>query len=176
MENLYKEILNYEPFCESEVKDRECMLEALRLGKDLLSRYMLMHFTASAFVVNPSRTKMLVVYHNIYDGLTYPGGHADGESDLLSVAVREVMEESIFAISVLSARSHVKGKEYVPSHIDLDLIYLMEASEEEVLKFRADESSDVRWLPFSEADGREVVDYMRPVNARLIKKLQALGN
>ena len=65
MENLYKEILNYEPFCESEVKDRECMLEALRLGKDLLSRYMLMHFTASAFVVNPSRTKMLVVYHNI---------------------------------------------------------------------------------------------------------------
>ena len=185
MENLYKEILNYDAFWGSGVKDRECMLEALRLGKDLLSRYMLMHFTASAFVVNPSRTKMLVVYHKIYDGLIYPGGHADGESDLLSVAVREVMEEtnvkpkvlqeSIFAISVLSARSHVKGKEYVPSHIDLDLIYLMEASEEEVLKFRLDESSDVRWLPFSEADGREVVDYMRPVNARLIKKLQALG-
>lgn len=69
MSNLYEEILKFEPFCESEMKDKECMLEALKLEKDLLSRYKLMHFTSSAFVVNPDRNKMLVVYHNIYQGL-----------------------------------------------------------------------------------------------------------
>lgn len=185
MSNLYEEILKFEPFCESEMKDKECMLEALKLEKDLLSRYKLMHFTSSAFVVNPDRNKMLVVYHNIYQGLIYPGGHADGESDLLSVAVREVMEEtnvkpkvlqeSPFGITVNPVSGHIKNGEYVSGHTHLDLIYLMEANEEDVLKFRPDESSDVRWLPFSKADGRYVVDYMRPVNARLIKKLQILG-
>lgn len=29
MSNLYEEILKFEPFCESEMKDKECMLEAL---------------------------------------------------------------------------------------------------------------------------------------------------
>ena len=47
------------------------------------------HITSSAFVVNKERTKMLVVYHIINDGWIYPGGHADGEEDLLSVALSQ---------------------------------------------------------------------------------------
>ena len=37
---------------------------------------------------------MLMVYHNIYNSWSWLGGHADGEIDLLSVAVREVKEEA----------------------------------------------------------------------------------
>ena len=50
--------------------------------------------TASAWVVNRERTKVLMVYHNIYNSWSWLGGHADGETDLLSVAVREVKEEA----------------------------------------------------------------------------------
>ena len=35
-----------------------------------------------------------MIYHNIYNSWAWPGGHADGESDLLGVAMREVMEET----------------------------------------------------------------------------------
>ncbi len=184
MNNLKNQIFRYEPFCEVETKDREYMLEALRLEKDLLVRYNLMHFTASAFVVNPDRDKMLCVFHNIYQGLIYPGGHADGEEDLLSVAVREVTEETgvkpkvlsdeIFGITVNPVSGHVKRGEYVSGHTHLDVIYLMECSEDVALKYNPSESSDVCWLPFNKADGRFVVDYMRPVNSRLIMKLQLL--
>ena len=43
-------------------------------------------FSGSAFVVNQNRTKALMVYHKIFNTWIYPGGHADGKEDLLSVA------------------------------------------------------------------------------------------
>ena len=77
---------------------------------------------------------MLIVYHNIYDAWIFPGGHVDGEADLLSAALREVEEEtgekakvldsSIFAISASPIVGHVKRGEYVPAHTHLDVIYL----------------------------------------------------
>ena len=48
----------------------------------------LAHMTASAWVVNPGRTKVLMVYHNIYKSWSWLGGHANNEQDLLQVAVR----------------------------------------------------------------------------------------
>ena len=54
----------------------------------------LAHFTASAWVVTPDRKKALMAYHNLYNSWAWLGGHADGERNLLSVAVREVCEES----------------------------------------------------------------------------------
>ena len=50
--------------------------------------------TASAWVVNKDRSKVLMVYHNIYNSWSWLGGHADGETDLLAVAIREVREEA----------------------------------------------------------------------------------
>lgn len=48
----------------------------------------------SARVVNRERDKVLMLYHNIYHSWSWLGGHADGETDLLSVALREVKEEA----------------------------------------------------------------------------------
>lgn len=72
------------------------------------------HFTASAFVVNEDFDRVLLVHHNIFGGFISPGGHVDGEYDLLSVATREVSEETgldvvpvnnaIFALQVCQKR------------------------------------------------------------------------
>lgn len=118
--------------------------------------------TASAWVVNRTRTKVLMIYHNIYDSWSWLGGHADGEKNLLSVAVREVQEESgirevrpvsgdIYSLEALTVDGHVKRGQYVSSHLHLNVTYLLEASEEDSLKIKPDENSGVSWFGLEEA-------------------------
>ncbi len=180
--NLREQIVNYVPFDEEEVKIKEYLLKWIDRFDDVLTRENEFgHFASSAFVVNKDRTKMLVVYHNIYDAWIFPGGHADGEENLLSVAVREVEEEtgqktkvlddSIFAISASPIVGHVKRGKYIPAHTHLDVVYLLEADDEMPLVYREDESKGVKWITFEEAIGNDIVDFIRPVHKRLIKKI-----
>jgi hypothetical protein len=87
---LLETIASYAPGCEQEAVDRLVMLSALGRGDKLLTRDNLtMHFTASAWITNPARTMVLMVYHNLYDSWAWTGGHADGEEGLRAVALRE---------------------------------------------------------------------------------------
>ena len=100
--NLRKKIEEFIPFNEQEEKDKIQFLEFIDSFDDTLTRDNIFgYFTASAFVVNKERNKMVVVYHIINDGWIYTGGHADGEEDLLTVAVREVEEETGLKVRVL---------------------------------------------------------------------------
>ena len=179
---LKNKIENYVPYNEQEEKDKEQMLEFINTFDDVLTRNNLLgHFSASAFVVNKDRTKMVVVYHNIYDGWIYPGGHADGIEDLLSVAIREVeeetglkvkvLDENMFGIQSLPVMGHVKRGKYVSAHTHFDAVYLLEADDTIPLVFREDESQGVKWIPFDEADNETMCDFIRPVHKKLIKKL-----
>ena len=142
------------------------------------------HVTTSIWTVNKDRTKTLVVYHIINDGWISPGGHADGESDLLSVALREVeeetglkakaLDENIFAIQASPVKGHVKRGKYVPAHVHYDVVYLVEADDTQDLSFREDESKGVKWINIQDAINSEIVDWVRPVNKKIIEKIQGL--
>ena len=94
-ENLIRQIENYPPFNEQEEKDKALILGWISNNENAFSREnTVAHITASAWVVNKDRSKVLMVYHNIYNSWSWLGGHADGETDLLSVAIREVKEEA----------------------------------------------------------------------------------
>ncbi len=183
--SLKEQIEKYQPFDETEERIKEYQLNWINIFDDVLTRENEFgHFASSAFVVNKDRTKMLVVYHNIYDAWIFPGGHADGEENLLSVAIREVeeetglktkvLDESIFAISASPIVGHVKKGKYVPAHTHLDVVYLLEADDKETLTFREDESKGVKWISFEEAVGDNIVDFIRPVHKRLIEKLKEI--
>jgi len=115
------------------------------------------HITSSGFVLNKSLSKVLMIYHNIRNTWAWPGGHADGEHDLLAVAAREVIEEtginavpvstSIASVDILSVARHYKGKKYVNSHLHLSIAYLFTANDEEDLAVKPDENSGVEWFP-----------------------------
>ena len=182
--NLREQIESYTPFDEQEEKDKEQFLEFINSFDDVLTRKNIFgHFSSSAFIVNKERTKMLVVYHIINDGWIYPGGHADGENDLLSVAVREVNEEtglktkvlnnSIFGIQTAPVKGHIKRGNYVSAHLHLDVIYLMEADDTIPLIYREDESKGVKWVSFDEATNETICDFIRPIHKKLIKKLKS---
>lgn len=183
--NFREQMKNYIPFNEEEESIKNYTLKWIDTFDDVLTRENEFgHFASSAFVVNKERTKMLVVYHNIYDAWIFPGGHADGEENLLSVAVHEVEEEtglktkvlddSIFAISASPIIGHIKRGKYVPAHTHLDVVYLLEADDKEMLVFREDESKGVKWITFEEAIGDNIVDFIRPVHKRLIEKLNKI--
>ena len=92
-DEMIQKIREYKPFNEQEERDREVLLRLLSGAEDVYSRENLTaHMTASAWVVNEARDKVLMAYHNIYHSWSWLGGHADGERDLLAVALREVGE------------------------------------------------------------------------------------
>ena len=90
---LLEQLERYEPYNEQEAHDRALLLRALREEADVFTRENdRMHMTASAWVTNEAHDRVLMAYHNIYDSWAWLGGHADGEEDLLAVALREVRE------------------------------------------------------------------------------------
>lgn len=162
--NLKEQIENYKPYNEQEEKDKQTMLKYLNTFDDCLTRNNEFgHFTASSWAVNKERTKVLMIYHNIYQSWAWSGGHADGESDLLGTAIRELKEETgvenvtvvkpdIFSLEIATVDGHVKRGKYVSSHVHLNLTYLLEVDENEILKIKPDENSGVKWVNLEDVE------------------------
>lgn len=161
--NMREKIELYKPFNEQEERDKELILEYMAENPNIFLRESrLAHMTASAWIVNKERTKVLMVYHNIYNSWSWLGGHADGETDLLKVALREAREESglrnvhpvsedIYSLESLTVDGHMKKENYVSSHLHLNVTYLLEADEEEALSIKPDENSGLAWFGLEEA-------------------------
>ena len=180
--DLREQLERYIPWNEQEEKDRELMLCLLNSCPDIFTREnRTAHFTASAWLLNQNKDKVLLAYHNIYHSWAWTGGHADGEKDLLSVAKREAMEETgvqnirelengIYSLEVLTVDGHEKRGVYVSSHLHLNVTYLLEADETEMLRIKPDENSGVRWFPLEAAVEASSEPWMRE---RIYQKLNA---
>lgn len=187
-EELTEKIKNYRPFNEQEEKDKLLILDWIIKNENAFSREnSVAHMTASAWVVNKDRSKVLMVYHNIYNSWSWLGGHADGETDLLAVAIREVKEEAgitkvcpvseeIFSMESLTVDGHVKNGSYVSSHLHLNITYLLEADSEENVSIKADENSGVAWFTPEEALQKSTEPwFVEHVYTKLIKKVKNIG-
>jgi len=160
--NIYDQIKAYQPFNIQEEKDKQNILSFLEQYENAFDRSNeLGHMTASAWVVNTQKDKVLMAYHRIYDSWAWLGGHCDGERDCLKVAIREVKEESgihkvkpvsdeIFSLEILSVDSHFRKGEYVPTHLHLNVTYLLEADDTQKLEIKEDENSAVSWFYLDE--------------------------
>lgn len=184
--DIREAIERYQPFNEQEEHDKALILRALHEEKDIFTRdNTLAHMTASAWVVNPKHDKALMVYHNIYNSWSWLGGHADGDKNLLDVAIREVKEESgvvdvrpvstdIFSLEVLTVDGHIKKGQYVSSHLHLNVTYLLEVDDQDPLFVKPDENSGVRWFSLDGAIAASSEPWFqeriyRKLNAKLLK-------
>lgn len=184
MIKLRQQIQNYEPYNEQEEKDKQIMLKYIDMFNDVLTRNNEFgHFTASSWVVNKQRTKVLMLYHNIYKSWTWSGGHADGETDLLGTAIRELKEETgvknikilsegIYSLEVAPVEGHTKRGKYVPSHVHLNLTYLLEVDENEETTIKEDENSGIKWVNIEDVENISTEKYMiewvyKKLNAKL---------
>ncbi|MDZ5010277.1 NUDIX domain-containing protein, partial [Clostridium perfringens] len=154
--NWIKEIKEYKPYNDQEATDKEAILYSIDNFNNLLTRENpLAHITSSGYIVNKDKTKVLMIYHNIYNSWSWTGGHADGDDDLLYVAIKEAKEETgvknikaldskIFSLDVLPVPAHIKRGKFVSSHLHLSVAYLLEADENDELIIKEDENSGVK--------------------------------
>jgi 8-oxo-dGTP pyrophosphatase MutT (NUDIX family) len=133
------------------------------------------HLTGSAWIVDPSRRRTLLTHHRKLGKWLQLGGHADGELDLLAVALREATEESgLTRLRVLSPALFDVDRHWIPprkaesGHWHYDLRFLLEADPAEPLVV-TDESHDLAWIEI----GR-MVDY-NPEESMLRMARKTLG-
>ena len=179
---LAAQIRAFRPWNQQEERDRMELLRRLTSGEELYTRNNASaHLTASAWVVSPDRRQVLMAYHNLYGSWAWLGGHADGERDLLAVALREVREESglsnlrpvtsdIYSLEILPVSGHEKKGLYIPSHLHLNVTYLLEADPTEPVRQKPDENSAVGWFGLEEAVAVSSEPWFRE---RIYQKLNA---
>ncbi|MEX0289639.1 MAG: NUDIX hydrolase [Puniceicoccaceae bacterium] len=133
------------------------------------------HVTGSAWVVDRAGKKVLLTHHRKLDRWLQMGGHADGESDVLSVALREVEEESglreVEPISneIFDLDIHLipeRGNEAEHYHYDIRFALVNLGSEEYIV---SEESHDLRWINISEVSELTEEESM----LRMVRKWQA---
>lgn len=110
------------------------------------------HLTGSAWIVDSTRTRTLLTHHRKLGKWLQLGGHADGDLDLLAVALREATEESgltrlrIVSPAIFDVDRHwIPPRRNEPGHWHYDLRFLLEADPNESLVI-TDESHDLAWI------------------------------
>ena len=114
------------------------------------------HVTASGWIVSENKREVLLMHHRKLDRWFQPGGHCDGDPDVLLVAKKEVEEETgvkdpkllsegIFDVDIHLIPANAKD----PAHDHYDIRFLFEADKNMELVINM-ESKDVRWIPIQE--------------------------
>jgi len=133
------------------------------------------HMTGSAWVTSAGGDRVVLVHHIKLGRWLQPGGHADGESDLARVALREAQEETGLRSLLLAApRPYDVDVHAIPErgaevrHFHYDVRFRFFANPDEAPSASA-ESHAVRWLTVDE------VRSLAPERslARMIEKMQA---
>ena len=187
MKELRKEIESYNATTEKEKLDKEVILNYMDSHKDCLTREdKIAHFTTSAWIINKDKTKVLMIYHNIYDSWAWVGGHADGDSDLLHVIKKEIEEETgitklkqlydgIYGLNIVTVEAHKKRGKQVNAHLHFDIEYLFEADENDKLRIKEDENSNVGWIPLNEVNNYTSEEKMKPIYQHLTDKISIIN-
>lgn len=151
---LLGQLERYHPSDKEELAMRDRIMQFVRQHEDCFSRELAIgHITGSAFIVNHERTHILLTHHKKLNRWLQLGGHADGESNILNVALREAEEESGLAEvrpvsqEIFDVDIHViPARKNEAEHYHYDIRYLCEADSRIPLTV-SDESHDLVWVP-----------------------------
>ncbi|MFQ5598444.1 MAG: NUDIX hydrolase [Nitrospiria bacterium] len=118
------------------------------------------HITGSAWLVNRNRTKVLLTHHKKLDKWLQLGGHADGQSNILSVALREAYEESgLEAISPFSKTifdldiHRIPKRGDIKTHFHYDVRFALQVTGSERFNV-SHESNALSWVPILTLEDR----------------------
>ncbi len=180
-------IESFEPGCSQERRDKETMLFYIAEFEEVLTRKNpLLHFTVSAWTMNPRRDQVLMVYHNIYQAWSWVGGHTDGDKDFVSVAKRELTEETglkefrlvsptPLSLEIIGVQGHEKRGEYVSPHLHLNVTYFFEAPQHQPLRSKPDENTGVAWRDVLRVQKDQTEKHMQKIYQKLLRRVGSIS-
>ncbi|MDM8534387.1 NUDIX hydrolase [Clostridiaceae bacterium HSG29] len=178
-----KQINTYIPSDDQEENDKKIILDYINVfGDNVLTRENeVAHITSSGFILNKALNKTLMIHHNIYKTWAWTGGHADGDSDLLEIAIKEANEETglkniiplnneISTIDIIPVWGHIKNGKYVSTHLHLNISYILIGDENENLIVNEAETSGIKWINIDEIETHSNEPQLKEIYFKLIEK------
>lgn len=155
MHRLYLEKLleQYKPIFPDEIVAKQRIQKFVAQYPDCFERTLAVgHITASAWLLHKDGSHALLMHHAKLNDWFQLGGHCDGDSDVLRVAIKEAQEESgIMHIEPLSKSIFDIDIHPIPAnsreqaHYHYDIRFLLQVkSDEQVVKNK--ESKELRWV------------------------------
>ena len=166
---------NHNPTDLQEAIFNEQITKFVQENPDCFERSLLIgHVTGSAWIVDKSRQFTLLTHHRKLDKWFQTGGHCDGDSDVLNVALKEAQEETgLSDIQILNSDifdidiHEIPERKGIPAHLHYDVRFLFEADMNEVFTISS-ESTDLAWIALSEVsklnDSESIVRMVRKSN------------
>ena len=180
----FKDIIkNYIPLNAQEVNDQHMMLQLIDSHMNIYDRHTLYaHVTSSTFIMNPSKTKVLLGFHNIYQSWGWFGGHNDLEEDCLIVALKEAKEETglqdlklcssdVISIDTIYVENHIKKGLYISDHLHLNVTYGLIANEDETLMHNDDEHQALAWFDIETFLDHVKEPRMKPIYQKIVGRM-----
>mgnify|MGYP003634977485 CR=1 FL=1 len=110
------------------------------------------HITGSGWIVDESGIRTLLTHHRKLNLWLQPGGHADGNDDVMAVAMQECLEETgLRNLSPVSAEIFdldvhgIPARKDEPSHFHYDVRFLIQQHGEDNY-IVSEESHDLAWV------------------------------
>lgn len=150
---LLEKLSIYHPACPDEIDFKERIVNFIQENNECFERSLAIgHVTASCWLLNKEHSHALMLHHAKLNKWFQLGGHCDGQSDTLAVALKEAQEESgimgiepistdIFDIDIHLIPDNPKEK----AHYHYDIRYLLHVVSNEQL-VQNSESKELRWI------------------------------
>jgi 8-oxo-dGTP pyrophosphatase MutT (NUDIX family) len=151
--SLLEKLENYLPKNQEEIEFKHKIVAFIQENSNCFERSLDSgHITASSWLLNKEGTKALLMHHAKLNNWFQLGGHCDGNSDVLHVALKEAQEESgIMHIDPLSSEIFDIDVHLIPenkrekAHYHYDIRFLLHVTSDEQV-VQNNESKELRWI------------------------------
>lgn len=157
-DKLIQNISNYKIFSEEDDIVKNRFLNFIATYKNCFDRSLeIGHITASAFIIDKKNEKIVLLHHKKLDKWLQPGGHCDGEENVLKVAIKEVFEETGIIIDYLESDIFDLDIHTIPSyknipqheHFDIRFLFDLDSTLPTVIN---EESNQLAWVSVNDLE------------------------
>jgi 8-oxo-dGTP pyrophosphatase MutT (NUDIX family) len=157
---LLEQLTGYQTaFAEEQIMAKE-FLKLLQSQRCYFRDHLPGHITGSAWIVDEDSAHILLLHHAKLNKWLQPGGHADGDENILAVALREAEEETglkefkLLAQGIFDVDIHtIPARHDFPEHLHFDIRFAFQASKNSIINISV-ESHDVKWIPLKDVPER----------------------
>lgn len=157
--NILELLAAYTPCDSRDAQQRDKIREFVEAHSDCFERSLLEgHVTGSCWLMNAELDSVLLTHHRKLDRWMQLGGHADGDSNILRVALKEAGEESgvsgIVALrpDIFDLDIHtIPARADVPAHLHYDIRFVLLAPKGCELSV-SEESHQIAWVAIEDLE------------------------